>query len=473
MKNLLKKYNSAETLIVITSFPNPVSGKYGKRDFNAIGEHSERRLPYIAKKRPVLVLAEEQDGRKYFEIGENIAVARLWKKGNIFSILKLISFIREFDKARSVLVQFEFNVMGGILPNLALLLLLLRLKLSGKFVVFEMHQVPQSIGSVKKHVNIQNPLLQFIYNTGLKIFYVASGIATHKILVFEEEMKERLRKFVHESKIEVLCLSVDLQKTIHKKLAREKLGLPQRQFTILVFGFINGYKGIDWILDALKDEEKSNINLIIAGGKNPYLMHKPYYQKFYKSIVMQAKKQKHVIYTDFVPDDKVYLYYSAADLAVLPYTAFISASGPFSRALAHNKAILISKKLANYAKSRDFKRSLNQTGLKKEDVIFPLEKKSFLKLVNRARSNNSYLSSLNNFSESLAQSRNIEKISLKLDGILFAKSTPAEVSIKKLYLDFSSLNSRFQSLRLIISYALASLLLSRRLSEKSLKERGK
>ncbi|HVF69646.1 MAG TPA: glycosyltransferase [Xanthomonadales bacterium] len=430
MKNILKAYNQKDTLLVITSYPNPVNGKYGKRDFNAIGEHSERRLPYLAKNRKVLVAAEDLGTTKYFEPQNNIAIARTWKKGDLLSILKLAKFILQFDKIKSVLVQFEFNVLGGIKANLILLMVLMLLKLRGKRVTFEMHQVLTDIGSVKRHININNPIMQQIYNLGLKIFYLVTGLVTDKIIVFEEEMKLRLKKYVPASKIEVLCLSVDKQKVIAIKEARAQLGVKQDEFVLLVFGFINGYKGIDWILNALKGMEGlpagrqgKKVRLIIAGGKNPYLINKPFYQKFYNSIVAQTQKYAHVTYTDFVPEDKVSLYYSACDLVVMPYIAFMSASGPFSRALAHEKPIIISEKLADYAKTADFVQSFNSAGLKKEDVVFELNKRSLLSHIEKAQTNPAYLKGLGEFSKALAKARNIENVSRSLDNILFEKQT--------------------------------------------------
>jgi glycosyltransferase involved in cell wall biosynthesis len=434
MKNMLKQYNHKDTLLVITSYPNPVNGKFGKRVFNAIGEHSERRLPYLAKNRRVLVAAENIGTQKYFSPEENIMVARIWKKGDMLSLWKLAKFIIQQDQIKSILVQFEFNVLGGNKANLVLLALLAMLKVRGKHITFEMHQVLTDIGELKKHININNPIMQKVYNLGLKIFYTVIGLITNKVVVFEEEMKLRLKQFVTSSKIEVLCLSVDKQRVIPQRDARKKLGMNQKEFVLLVFGFINGYKGIDWIMEALKGEEakrrkgdkallrdrtSSRIRLVIAGGKNPYLMHRSHYKKFYESIITEAQKHAHVTYTDFVPEDKVYLYYSACDLVVMPYIAFMSASGPFSRALAHEKPVIISEKLADYSKSADFIKSLRASGLKKDDIVFALSKKSLIAHIAKAKHNKTYYRQLHAFSKHLANLRSIENTTKRLDALLF------------------------------------------------------
>lgn len=431
MNNILKTYNHPDTLLVITSYPNPDNGMYGERIFNAVGEHSERRLPYIAKNRKVLVLAEDIGTTPEFSPTPNILVERIWKKSNVFSLIKLARFIMKLNRIKSILVQFEFNVLGGNKANLALLFILMLLKLKGKKITFEMHQVLTDIGSVKRHININNPLLQIVYNLGLKVFYVATGLVTEKIIVFEEEMKLRLKRYVKESKIEVLCLSVDKQQTINKKAAREKLNMNQKEFVLLVFGFINGYKGIEWIMDALSGMEGKNIRLVIAGGKNPYLTNKPYYQKFYQSIIDETAKHAHVTYTDFVPEDNVYLYFSACDLVVMPYTAFMAASGPFSRALSYEKPIIISEKLSAYSKSLDFVKALIGASLKQSDVIFPLRKSGLLNLIQKAQNDNIYYNSLKQFSKNLGNYRNIENVTINMDAIMFGDEFVIESKAKQ------------------------------------------
>lgn len=423
MKNILNSFNTPESLLVITSYPNPINGKYGTRDFNAIGEHSERRLPYLAKDRKVLVVAEKMGQIDSFQASPNLMITRVWKKRNILSFFKLFYFILMQNQIRSILVQFEFNVFGGTIPNMVIMALLFLLRFTGKETTFELHQVITDVGTLKKHINITNPIKRAFLNTGLKLFYRTVGIVAKNVVVFEQEIKERLSTYVNASKITVLCLSIDKQKVIEKKAARQVLNIKQNEFVILVFGFINGYKGIDWILDALREVNKKAkgkpVRLLIAGGKNPYLKDYAYYQKFYNAIVAETKKYKHVTYSNFVPDEKVGLYFSASDIVALPYEVFMSASGPFSRALAYEKPILLSEKLLNYSKSDDFAQSLTGARLKKSDIFFPLTEKGIMSLVNKAKKDKKYIQQLATFSKLLGNARSIKTVSVKLDQILF------------------------------------------------------
>jgi len=102
--------------------------------------------------------------------------------------------------------------------------------------------------------------------------------------------------------------------TIPRDKALTQLGLHPDKFTLLFFGLIREYKGLDILLNALaQSAHKSAIQLVVAG-------------EFYAneaSILAQIKQlnlddQVHVL-NQFVPESEVPLYFSAADVLVLPY----------------------------------------------------------------------------------------------------------------------------------------------------------
>lgn len=102
---------------------------------------------------------------------------------------------------------------------------------------------------------------------------------------------------------------------IPRKKALEKLQLPADKTYLLFFGFIRKYKGLDLLLQAMADErlKQQDIHLIIAGE---------YYgdQDFYEQLITQHNLQDRVHrFTDFIPNQEVPVYFSAADVVVLPY----------------------------------------------------------------------------------------------------------------------------------------------------------
>lgn len=424
----MKQFNTSDTLLVLTSYPNPENEKLGKRSLNAVGWHSERLLKNIGEKRRILVLAEEDGENKEFMASPNVLVKRVWKKGDLLSFFKLAKAIKRQDNIKTVLIQFEFNVFGGTLPNLYLLFLMLYIRLLGKRITFECHQVILNIKLLQKHINIKNPFLQVFYNVSLRFYYMLLGFLANNIIVFEVELKNRLSRYVWGNKIYALSLAVEKKKTIEKNKAREIANknlvfknhkIKNDEFVLLVFGFINGYKGIDWIIEQLKNSGKKKLRLLVVGGKNPYLINKPSYQTFYKSIIDGFRKYAHMSYVDFVPEKDIHIYFSASDAVVIPYEVFMSASGPFSHALSYGKPVLLSEHLRQYTESQDIKYAVNQAEITIKDFIFAYNKRDFMRVVNQLRDNQAMSQKLTTFSKTLARLRGMQKIATRLDNILF------------------------------------------------------
>jgi glycosyltransferase involved in cell wall biosynthesis len=101
----------------------------------------------------------------------------------------------------------------------------------------------------------------------------------------------------------------------NKEEAKRALGLDTSSRYILSFGFIRDYKGLDILLDAMGDERVRalGVKLIIAGE---------YYSdpKKYQDQIKKLGIEKNVIaHNDFIPENKVADYFSAADVVVQPY----------------------------------------------------------------------------------------------------------------------------------------------------------
>jgi glycosyltransferase involved in cell wall biosynthesis len=100
---------------------------------------------------------------------------------------------------------------------------------------------------------------------------------------------------------------------VNKEAARKKLQLSPDKKYLLFFGFIRKYKGLDILLEAIKDEriKKGNIELIIAGE---FYDDKAAYDTLLANVGDHVK-----LFTDFIPNEEVKYYFSAADLIVQPY----------------------------------------------------------------------------------------------------------------------------------------------------------
>lgn len=84
---------------------------------------------------------------------------------------------------------------------------------------------------------------------------------------------------------------------------------------ILFFGFIRAYKGLDLLLSAMADDriKSKNVKLIVAGEF--YGSSEPYMQQV-KSLGLEDSV---LFFSDYIPNDEVSRYFSAADIVAQPY----------------------------------------------------------------------------------------------------------------------------------------------------------
>ena len=90
------------------------------------------------------------------------------------------------------------------------------------------------------------------------------------------------------------------------------LGIDPGRKTLLFFGLIREYKGLDILLEAFR-ELPQDYQLVIAG--EPYGS----FQKYQDLIDSLPGKDRVYVFPDYVRDSEVKRYFSAADVAVLPY----------------------------------------------------------------------------------------------------------------------------------------------------------
>ena len=102
---------------------------------------------------------------------------------------------------------------------------------------------------------------------------------------------------------------------LDKLEARKKLNLSLTDKTVLFFGLIRQYKGLDLLLEAMSDSriKTINIKLLVAGE---FYEDKTTYTDI---IAKHNLKDNVVLYDAFIPNEEVKTYFSAADLLALPY----------------------------------------------------------------------------------------------------------------------------------------------------------
>jgi glycosyltransferase involved in cell wall biosynthesis len=116
------------------------------------------------------------------------------------------------------------------------------------------------------------------------------------------------------------------------------LGVADGPLCVLCFGFIAPYKGLEAAIGAARLAGDA-IELVIAGGEHPR-MEDEYAER------LRATAPSNVRFTGYVPDEDVARWFTAADVALLPYPRPFASSGPLALALAHGTPVLMSEALA-------------------------------------------------------------------------------------------------------------------------------
>jgi glycosyltransferase involved in cell wall biosynthesis len=119
--------------------------------------------------------------------------------------------------------------------------------------------------------------------------------------------------------------------------SRRRLDLGDR-LTVLCFGFVAPYKGIDVALQAA-DRLDGAIDLVVAGGEHPRLTSG-------YAAQLEAEWGHRARFTGWVPDADVHDWFAAADVAFFGYRRPFAASGALALALAHRRPVLLSTELA-------------------------------------------------------------------------------------------------------------------------------
>lgn len=99
---------------------------------------------------------------------------------------------------------------------------------------------------------------------------------------------------------------------INREDAQKQLGLDSSKKTLLFFGFIRDYKGLDLLIQAMNDLDDS-YQLVIAGEVYGS------FEKYQELIDQSNAKNRIALFNKYIGDDDVAVYFSASDVCVLPY----------------------------------------------------------------------------------------------------------------------------------------------------------
>lgn len=124
------------------------------------------------------------------------------------------------------------------------------------------------------------------------------------------------------------------QPAVEQAVARKQLNLPGDGYIYLNLGMIRPYKGIENLLQVwqLNQNIFPNHNLLIVG--------KPLEEVYGAKISALVEQNSKVIFRpDYIPSEQMHLYFSAADVVVLPFKSILT-SGSLILAMSFKKPII-------------------------------------------------------------------------------------------------------------------------------------
>jgi len=109
--------------------------------------------------------------------------------------------------------------------------------------------------------------------------------------------------------------------SLSEEEAKRRLGIRQGEKTILFFGRITPYKGLEYLITAFKQivHGQRDYRLIIAG--KPEEASGEYLRAIREASREHVRSNRIVLNAQFIPDEDTEIYFKAVDVLVLPYRA--------------------------------------------------------------------------------------------------------------------------------------------------------
>jgi len=236
------------------------------------------------------------------------------RKTGIFAKVKNIlgfylRLLRYASKPEPKIIHILWNYKLELLDRT---LLMLYFRILGKKTVITVHNVNAGRRDLKDSV-INRLTLQFQYRLADQLF------------VHTQKMRDELLEQFHVAKSAATIIPYGINNAVLDtgltyQEAKFQLGIESGEKTLLFFGAIKPYKGLEYLVSAFQQisTEHCDYRLIIAGERKKG--YENYFSSIQQLIDSHPSRDRIICKIDFIPDDEAEIYFKAADVAVLPYT---------------------------------------------------------------------------------------------------------------------------------------------------------
>lgn len=318
-----------------------------------------------------IVLCEffENTPNDYVENG--VQVLRVFDT-NYKYIFQIFSQIKKI-KPDLVHIQQEKSLYGGLFTAFELQFLILMIKSLGIKVVTTIHGLVGKSEINKEFLNQNGAknMPAWLGKIGFSAIFQPLIWYSDHVVVHNEKLKNTILKeyYGKEEKTSVIEHGIEDLQGYERNDARNILKIEKDRDAVLFMGFVNGYKGLDLLIEGFEKYAKMNPKslLLMCAGASPNLKNDADYMKnTYERLQKKAEKsipKENYEWIGILTEEQIKQYYSATDVVIFPYTHQIAASGPMAIALGYKKPYLVSEKLASEAIDKDDIFNLNPQDL--------------------------------------------------------------------------------------------------------------
>jgi len=258
----------------------------------------------------------------YLEFDERVEVHEILDWNNPFTWFRAFSLMKDCD---AIILQWWTSSVSHMY-----LFLELMNKISAKIpVIIEFHEVVDPLENSILPIRIYSRIMGRLVRK----------LAAHYVVHSRADLELISRVYsIPEENITVIPHGIyDHYPKLKKEVARKALGIGD-EFVILFFGLLRPYKGVKYLIKAfesLPSEIVKRSKLLIVGES--------WEDKESKVLAKNSKYSDRMLMVNrYIPDDEISLYFSAADVVVLPYTR-ASQSGVAHIAMSFGLPIIATK----------------------------------------------------------------------------------------------------------------------------------
>jgi glycosyltransferase involved in cell wall biosynthesis len=283
----------------------------------------------------VTVIAAEEGGSRPIELDGEVRVERCFRPGS--GALVAAGRAARASGASVVHLQHELFLYGGVSATPGLLAVLRPTSESRPVTVVTMHQVVDPAAVDRSFVRLHRirvPVLAA--RAGISAIQRTIQAMADAVIVHEQSFQRVI------SRASAVPHGLSIVGPPERAQARARLGLDDA-FTVLCFGFIAPYKGLELACEAAELARRAGapVRFIVAGGEHPRLVGRDAY-----AGALRARFSSTAHFTGYVPESDVSDWFAAADLALFLYPQPHASSGALALALAHGTPFLVSPALA-------------------------------------------------------------------------------------------------------------------------------